>query len=92
MKNYEWEKAKSGRSRCHKCETRIDQGRKRLKVPAKFGTRDGYMFFCEPCASIKYDISSIRPLRENPDSVMKVVEGGEGRFYKHFRKITLREE
>jgi hypothetical protein len=87
--NKEWEKAKSSRSHCHRCKARIDQFSKRLKVPAKFGIRDGYMFFCESCASVIYDVSSIPSPHESSDSVRKIVEGGQGRFYKHFRKITL---
>ena len=85
----EWENAKSNRSHCHRCKVRINQFNKRLKVPTKYGVRDGYMFFCETCASVIYDVSSIPSPHENPESVKKIIEGGQGRFYKHFRKFNL---
>jgi hypothetical protein len=85
----EWELAKSNRSRCARCTNLISQFDKRLRVPAKFGTREGYVFYCEGCAGLVYDLSSISVPRDYSESVRKVVEGGQGRFYKHFRKITL---
>ena len=85
----EWELAKSNRSHCARCTNRISQFEKRLRVPAKFGTREGYVFYCEGCAGLVYDLSGIFVPRECSESVRKVVEGGQGRFYKHFRKITL---
>jgi hypothetical protein len=75
-----WEKAKSGRSHCNKCHDRIEQFQKRLRVPTKFGIRDGFLFYCETCASVIYNVS---------ESVQRITEGGQGRFYKYFRKITL---
>ena len=85
----EWELAKSNRSHCVRCNYHIFQFDKRLKVPAKFGTRDGYVFYCESCAGIVYDLSSIPVPRESSESVKNIINGGQGRFYKHFRKITL---
>jgi hypothetical protein len=58
-------------------------------VPAKFGTREGYVFYCEACAGLVYDLSGIFVPRECSESVKNIISGGQGRFYKHFRKITL---
>jgi hypothetical protein len=84
--NCEWENARSGRSRCARCHVVIEKSKKRLVVPVKFGIRDGFQYYCEICAAVKYDINSIGV---GVGTNLGSSDCGKGRFYKHFRMIRV---
>lgn len=83
-----WENAKSNRSHCANCRNYIEIYHKRLKVPTKFGRREGYLFYCETCANVR-GFKVVDGLGEKFGSGLPVHPN---RFYKYYRKITLYDE
>ncbi|OGM09289.1 hypothetical protein A2Z67_05100 [Candidatus Woesebacteria bacterium RBG_13_36_22] len=89
MNNLVWEKAKSSRSHCRKCNNYIFMGANRLKVSAKFGTRNGFIFYCEACATSDPQFLYNLGAPAYREVTSPTIFFGEGRFRKYLRKIRI---